>query len=110
MVPMEGGHTQIPRASKGPARVSGSSAQAASTCQPDGALGESPCPGRASKGPAWVWGSSVKGGHDLPARWRPGREPLSRAVQGPGISPPGGGVLFKNFSESWDEVLPVWNC
>ena len=93
MVPREGGHTQIPRGVQG-------------ACLP-----------------AWVSGSSVKGGLDLPAsptapwdgldlpaRWRPGREPLSRAVQGPGISPPGGGPCFKKNSKSWDEVFLVWNC
>jgi len=63
LVPMEGGHTQIPRASKGPARVSGSSVKGDLACLGLGIL--------------------RPGGLDLPARRRPGREPMSRAgVQG----------------------------
>ena len=38
-----------------------------------------------------------------------GESPLSRAVQGPGISPPGGGACLKKISKSWNEVFPLWN-
>merc|ERR1712240_667686 len=81
-------------------------------------------PGRPRGLPAWVSGSSVKGGLDLPASptapwdgldlpasptapWERARVP---GRPGMGIGPPGRGVLFKKFSKSWDEVLPVWNC
>ena len=89
MVPMEGGHTQIPRASKGTA------------CLGLGVLRQGR-PRPASPTAPWD-------GLDLPARWRPGREPLSRAVQGPGISPPGGGPCLKKISKSWNEVFSLWN-
>ena len=49
------------------------------------------------------------GGLDLPARRRPGREPMSRAVQGPGIKPSDWGALFKKNSKSWYEVFSIWN-
>ena len=78
MFPREGGHTQIPRAPKGPA------------CLGLGVLRQGrPRPASQPDGP---WD-----GRDLPALWRPGREPVYRAVQGWELALRAGGSCLKKI-------------
>ena len=102
MVPREGGHTQIPRASKGPAWAG---LDLPARRRP----GREPMSRAGFQGACLGLGILRPGGLDLPARRRPGREPMSRAFQGPGIKPSDWGALFKKISKSWYEVFSVWN-